>query len=177
MENIIHNVIFYSQAGADTMATGITSLMLNFARFPKVQQKCYDELKAQNFQSQNLTDCPYLLATLWESMRYTTSSYRTLMHVATQPLDVLGHAVKKGDFIIASLTGIHTAEKYFKDPYQFIPERFLVDGVYRKDNNLMPFSVGKRSCPGQILAIIMFYHYAKNILRYVYFLIREKGLC
>ena len=139
--------------------------MLNFARYPEVQQKCYEELKAQNFQSPNLTDCPYHLATVWESARYTTSVYRTLIHSVTQPTDVLGHDLSKGDFLTVSLYGIHMSDKYFKEPYTFNPERFLVDGVYHKDNNLMPFGVGKRSCPGQILALIESFHFAKNILR------------
>ena len=60
--------------------------------------------------------------------------------------------------------GIHMSEKYFPDPYIFSPERYIVDGEFKKPENVIPFNVGKRACPGQILANVEVFHFVKNIL-------------
>ena len=97
--------------------------------------------------------------------------YRSLVpskkrrHSVTAPTEINGFQLKKDDFVAASLYGVHTSEKYFPDPYVFNPERYLVDGVYRQDENVMPFCAGKRRCPGYIFAQIEVYHFTKNILR------------
>jgi len=55
-------------------------MLLNLARFPEVQEKCYEELKARNFESDDFGDCPYLNSTVWESARYSSGVYRSLIH-------------------------------------------------------------------------------------------------
>lgn len=162
---VTYPVLCFPLAGADTISYGLKLMLLNLARFPEAQQKCYEELKARNFESDEFVDCPYLHATVWESARYSSGVYRSLIHSVTQPTDLNGHSFKKDDFLAASLYGIHTSEKYFPDPYSFKPERYIVDGVYRPDDNLMPFSAGKRKCPGYIFATIEVYHFTKNLLR------------
>lgn len=42
----------------------------------------------------------------------------------------------------------------FKDPYDFVPERWLGDEIYKEDHRdcYKPFSLGPRNCIGQALA-------------------------
>jgi cytochrome P450 len=56
---------------------------------------------------------------------------------------------------------------YFaKEPLKFKPERFLDDqGEFKKNENMMPFFIGKRSCPGQILANLEVFHFMKNMIK------------
>jgi len=162
--DVIHNMQALFLAGADTTAISICNVIVNLARFPQVQKRLYEELQMRNFQCENMTDCPYLLAVLWESFRYTNSIYRTLIHSVTEPTEVLGYQFEKDDLIATGIMGISMSEKYFKDPYVFHPERFLKDGVFHKDENLLPYNCGKRSCPGMILANIEIFHFTKNIL-------------
>lgn len=159
-------VINVSLGGADTTATTMKNMVLNLARYPTVQQRCFDELQSRNFHCPNMKDCSYLLAVIWESYRYSTSMYRPLMHSVTEPTEILGFGpLQKDDLVACSLMGIHMSDKYFKNPYQFDPDRFLVKGVFHKDENLLPFNIGKRSCPGQILANLEIFHFTKNLLR------------
>jgi len=162
--DVIHSMQSLMLAGADTISTGLTNLLINMARFPSVQQKCFEELQKINFQAPNLTDCPYLLATCWESLRYTASVYRTLFHSVTDPTEILDHQLRKGDLVTVGLNAINMSDKYFESPYHFHPDRFIKDGVFHKDENLMAFGTGRRSCPGQILAIIEIFHFAKHII-------------
>ena len=64
-----------------------------------------------------------------------------------------GYDIKKGTTVIANIYSVHFDQKTWGDPENFRPERFLsTDGktVIRNDA-LIPFSIGKRQCPGDIL--------------------------
>lgn len=98
-------------------------------------------------------------------MRISPAVYRTLLHSVNQDNTVLGYDLKKSDLVTFNLGGINMSEKYFSDPFKFDPGRFVKNGEFHKDDNLMSFGVGKRSCPGQILAVIEIFHFAKRILQ------------
>nr|CAD7430294.1 unnamed protein product [Timema monikensis]CAD7436102.1 unnamed protein product [Timema monikensis] len=60
---------------------------------------------------------------------------------------------KVGTRIIINLFDLHMDRKYWGDPDNFRPERFLEsNGTVRKDEALLPFGQGKRSCLGESLA-------------------------
>ncbi|TDL22808.1 614/534 cytochrome P450 [Rickenella mellea] len=54
--------------------------------------------------------------------------------------------VPRGSVIILHVPGIHYNPKYWKDPHEFKPKRFLED--YNRDA-FIPFSAGVRSCIGR----------------------------
>jgi len=163
--DMIHNVQELMLGGADTVTSTMSVLWLNLARFPIYQERLYKALEAVNFHCQNQTDCPYLLAFMYESYRYSPSIFRSLLHSVTERTEILGYTLERGDIIGSSLSGIAVSEKYFKDPYVFNPERFIDEnGDFKKDENLLPFNYGRRSCPGQILANIELFHFTRNIL-------------
>ena len=54
-----------------------------------------------------------------------------------------------GHPVISSIQG----EDTWKDPQRFDPERFLDgEGRFKKDERVIPFSTGKRQCPGEGVA-------------------------
>ena len=57
-------------------------------------------------------------------------------------------------------------ESYFAEPFVFNPDRFIdQNGNYKKNDNLIPFNIGKRSCPGQITAMLEMCFFILNILK------------
>ncbi|KAM7315098.1 cytochrome P450 2A4, partial [Ixodes scapularis] len=65
--------------------------------------------------------------------------------------------IPKGSMVLANLWTVHMDPKLWKDPQNFDPSRFLTkDGTELgpKPESLMPFSVGKRMCPGETLATV-----------------------
>lgn len=61
-----------------------------------------------------------------------------------------GQPVAAGAVYTVNLSQIHTDEDLFKNHKQFRPERFLED--INLEKKLIPFGIGKRSCPGESLA-------------------------
>ena len=53
-------------AGADTVGFSISNMLNNLARYPEIQQKCYQALSDVSFRCDSMNDCPYFLAALWE---------------------------------------------------------------------------------------------------------------
>nr|CAD7195135.1 unnamed protein product [Timema douglasi] len=66
---------------------------------------------------------------------------------------ITGSSTVEGTRIIINLFDLHMDRKYWGDPDNFRPERFLESsGTVRKDEALLPFGQGKRSCVGESLA-------------------------
>ena len=69
------------------------------------------------------------------------------------PLQVGQYTIPPGNMIMPSLTAIMKDPNQWKDGMKFDPSRFI-DGSGRviKDERIIPFSTGKRQCPGESLA-------------------------
>ena len=69
-------------------------------------------------------------------------------------LPIIGeYHLPKGTQVVPNIFSIHMNEKYFDNPEEFRPERFIdEDGKAVRPEYLIPFSIGKRACPGEIFA-------------------------
>ena len=64
----------------------------------------------------------------------------------------------------------HMNEATWGDPFVFRPERFInEDGKFVKNHNLIPFSVGKCACPGEIFDRQEFYMFTANLVKKLHF--------
>lgn len=67
--------------------------------------------------------------------------------------------VPKGTLILTSASAIHRDESIWGDPHVFRPHRWLEmdknDPRQKGDLNYMPFSYGRRQCPGKDYALLM----------------------
>jgi cytochrome P450 len=56
--------------------------------------------------------------------------------------------------MFANILHVHFDEKYWNEPEKFNPNRFYDEAtnLFKTDDHLIPFSVGKRFCLGQSLA-------------------------
>ncbi len=102
---------------------------------------------------QHWPDClPLTLATLRETLRL----YPTLPAIsrfALEPDNIGGHAIQKGEFIVANIWAMHRDPRFWRQADQFRPERFLAHGEGASNaNRYIPFGIGPRSCIGRHFA-------------------------
>ncbi|TDL26326.1 614/534 cytochrome P450 [Rickenella mellea] len=96
----------------------------------------------------------YSLAVLYETLRLfppviaipKTCAEATTLATSTSSGERRVVAVPKGSLINLHIAGLHCNPKYWKDPLEFRPRRFLED--YNRDA-FLPFSGGARSCIGR----------------------------
>ncbi|KAH8255903.1 hypothetical protein KR026_001752 [Drosophila bipectinata] len=141
-------------------------------------QEEIDAITAEEKRPINLLDMsamPYTMATIFEVLRYSSSPI--VPHVATEDTVVSGYGVTKGTVVFINNYVLNSSEKYWKNPKQFNPERFLEEASenspknrrHSKDSDsgiesdkekrqlrkniphFLPFSIGKRTCIGQNL--------------------------
>ncbi|XP_031281527.1 cytochrome P450 CYP82D47-like [Pistacia vera] len=144
-------------AAADTSTVTLTwalSLLLNN---PDVLKKAQNELdiqigKERQVRESDLKNLTYLQAILKETMRLYPAGPLALPHESTEDCTVLDYHVPAGTRLFINLWKIHRDPHVWLDPCKFQPERFLTthkDFDVRGQNfEYMPFSSGRRMCPG-----------------------------
>ena len=111
---------------------------------------------------------PYTQAVLIEFQRYASIGPLAAPHKAVTDLNIQGCEIPKGCIIFPNAWKLHHNPEIWKDPWEFIPERFLnddgkllsADHVYQK--NLYIYGAGPRSCPGY--KVIIFHSSIHTIL-------------
>ncbi|XP_046589303.1 probable cytochrome P450 305a1 [Neodiprion lecontei] len=144
-------------AGITTTRTTLNFLFLNMIVNQDVQERLHQELdKVVGFgRSPDLNDrkrLPYTEAVLTESQRMCLVTPLIGPRRVLRETKLSGYTIPQESTMILNLTSIHMNPEYYSEPDIFKPERFLQNGVYVPDKNLILFGEGKRRCPGEILA-------------------------
>jgi len=88
-----------------------------------------------------------------EVWRYRTLAPLSVPHYTTCGTSVAGYNIPGNTLVLINLWSAHMDPALWKDPETFRPERFLDENLAIINQDLMiAFSLGKRSCPGEILA-------------------------
>jgi len=68
---------------------------------------------------------------------------------------LLNDELKKGDTVLPFIYGLHRNPKYWKNPNEFNPDRFLPQAIAdRPKFAFLPFGAGPRFCIGNNFALI-----------------------
>ena len=171
MRSLIGDLLF---AGIDTTAQSMAWLLLALANRPRIQDRIHDELNAAVGAGgmpgvEHQPDLPYLHAAIMEAMRYRTVGPLALPHKTNVDCELGGYAIPKGAQVLGNIYSVHHDPRFWESPDEFIPERFmpLQDGTPAPaltDGAFMPFSTGRRGCPGQGFAQIVIWLQACRLL-------------
>ena len=104
---------------------------------------------------------PWFQAVLMETQRFANILPNGLQHICRRDFTVNGLTIPANTLIQPLLTEI------LKGDYglTFRPERFLdADGQIKKDEHLIPFSIGKRQCLGETLAKAELFLFFANLV-------------
>lgn len=98
---------------------------------------------------------PYVMAFIYEVMRFTSFVPLTIPHYTTTDTSISGYAVPKNTVVFVNQWSSNHNTAVWSQPEKFDPQRFLrPSGDLNKDlcNTVLIFSVGKRRCIGEELS-------------------------
>lgn len=132
------------------------SLLLNNQNVLKKAQAEIDNHVGQDrlVGESDMSNLPYLGCIIRETMRMFPAG-PMLPHESSKDCIVGGYHVPKGTMLLVNVWGVQNDPKIWEDPTTFRPERFEGLEGYRDGFKFMPFGFGRRSCPGEGMAMRM----------------------
>ena len=163
-------------AGTDTTYSALVNGLALLLKYPE----CKDKLRAEvdtnigNSRPPSADDrriMPYTEAFLLEVHRYTSQTPLGLPHMCQKDMIFEGFNITKGSIVFPNIWFIHHDERLWIDPWNFRPERFLdaTGELLPSDHELrqacIPFSLGRRGCPGKTIANTISFLYLTRIIQ------------
>ncbi|EFA81145.1 cytochrome P450 family protein [Heterostelium album PN500] len=154
-------------AGSDTSASTIEWSMLYMINNPDIQEKVTKELKQLNVTEINVShkpNTPYTNAVIKEVLRIRPLAPMGLNRSNNEDIEVCGYFIPKETHMLMNIYSVHHNPKYWPNPEQFNPDRFLEPENVNNHETWIPFGVGPRNCVGLNLAMEEIYVAFSNIL-------------
>ena len=106
----------------------------------------------------DILNLPYLQAIVKEALRLYPPYPLSAQHLAVEDCTIGGYHVEKGSRVVVNTHKIqHDPKVWDPEPSEFWPERFLTThkniDVKGQHYELIPFSAGRRGCPGAAFAL------------------------
>lgn len=148
--------------GYVTSLTSFLSTVLVLLNLPHVARAIQTEIDSAVGQRaptlDDRKDLHYTEAAILEMLRYMRFFALGLPHVCSEDIDIGPYHIAKGTTLVANQWECNMDPTAWVQPERFLPERFLdkegkllpADHPTRK--NLLPFGIGKRTCPGETFA-------------------------
>lgn len=161
-ENDMRRMIFdIFDGGFFTTAENLTWGLLLLAQNPDVQERLAIEVRdacgTTNYPtlSEDYEKLDFTKATFFEILRFGSNLALGVSHRALKNVEFEGYIIRQNVTVVPNVWAVHFDPKRFPNPQKFNPERFLVDGKFSRTDadKVMSFSVGKRRCIGESLAI------------------------
>ncbi|XP_069584424.1 cytochrome P450 2K1-like isoform X2 [Ranitomeya imitator] len=169
-ENLIALVENLFTAGMETTSTTLRWGLLLMMKYPETQRKVHDEIEAvigsAQPQIEHRKQMPYTDAVIHEIQRFGDIVPGSAPHVTSRDVTFRGYSIPKDTVIIPLLHSVLRDKAYFEKPNEFYPEHFLdSEGKLRKIEAFIPFSIGKRSCAGETLALMELFLFFTTLLQ------------
>ncbi|XP_059161769.1 cytochrome P450 2C15-like [Physella acuta] len=169
-DELIKTVNDLFTAGMETTSTTITWCLLYVLNNPDVQAKIYEEMKEKIGTDRRpcIQDRPkltYLNAVIKETQRLASLVPQSVTHTCLHDVTVRGYTIPKGTYISPDLDSVlHDPKIWGDDVMEFKPERFIdQDGKLKTPEEFIPFSIGRRVCLGESLAVMELFLYLSSI--------------
>lgn len=151
-------VITIFSAGHETSANGLTWTLYLLSQHPSVRATLEAEidrvLGGRIPQMQDLRQLPYTLQVIQESLRLYPPAWG-IGREAIGDDEMDGYPIKKGSQILMSIYALHRNTRYWENPEQFDPDRFLPEkSKSRHRFSYLPFGGGLRFCIGNNFALM-----------------------
>ena len=157
------------------VAATVSWLLLIVANRAEVQSRIHEELDQVIGRSapppvlEDRRRLPYTFACVAESMRYRTVAPLALPHRSTEDTELGGYLIPANAQVFSSIYAVHHDARFWKDPDEFKPERFLPKADGSPSDALTspaytPFGVGIRRCTGDHFAVAAAWLHAARLM-------------
>ncbi|KAJ4845874.1 hypothetical protein Tsubulata_038408 [Turnera subulata] len=142
-------------AGTDTSAVTLEWALSNLLNHPNTLKKAREELDKEIGQEwlidePHLPKLHYLHNIINETLRLYPAAPLLVPHMSSNDCTIGRYNIPGGTILLVHAWAIHRDPTLWDDPTKFKPERF--DDDEGESHKLMPFGLGRRSCPGAGLA-------------------------
>lgn len=152
---LLDEILILFAAGHETTSNALTFTCELLARNPDAQTKILEELKKVKNEFSDLMywikNATYTKLVIEESMRLFPPAY-FIDRINKEKDEFNGFDLPKGTNLLFSVYEIHRHPDFWKNPDEFIPERFL-DETIKFSKNYYPFGAGPRMCIGNNFAM------------------------
>ncbi|XP_040414568.1 cholesterol 24-hydroxylase [Cygnus olor] len=154
-ENILDNFVTFFVAGHETTANQLSFTVMALAQHPEIMERVQAEVDEvlgakRDINYEDLGKLKYLSQVLKESLRLYPPVPGTVRWTEKENV-IEGVRIPANTTVIFSTYIMGRMERYFEDPLTFNPERFSKDAP-KPYYSYFPFSLGPRSCIGQVFA-------------------------
>ncbi|XP_073789299.1 cytochrome P450 46A1.3 isoform X1 [Danio rerio] len=154
-EQMLDNFVTFFIAGQETTANQLSFAIMELGRHPEIYKRAKAEVDEvlgtkRDISYEDLGKFTYLSQVLKETLRLypTAPGTNRWLH---EDMVINGIKIPGGISVIFSSYVAQRLEKHFKDPLKFDPERFNVNAP-KPYYCYYPFSLGPRSCLGQVFS-------------------------
>ncbi|KAM4690412.1 cytochrome P450 2B19-like [Rhinophrynus dorsalis] len=157
-ENLVISVFNLFVAGTETTANTLQFCLLVMIKYPHIQDRIQKEIDTVigPHRLPGVADrvkMPYTNAVVHEIQRFLDLVPMSLPHQVTQDTFFRGFTIPKGTTIFPILGSVLSDPNHWETPDEFNPGHFLNEkGEFCTRLAFIPFSAGKRICPGEGLA-------------------------
>ncbi|XP_057548723.1 trans-cinnamate 4-monooxygenase [Amaranthus tricolor] len=161
-DNVLYIVENINVAAIETTLWSIEWGIAELVNHPEIQTKVREEMdrvlgKGHQITEPDTTKLPYLQAVIKETLRLRMAIPLLVPHMNLHDAKLAGYDIPAESKILVNAWWLANNPAHWKDPHKFRPERFLEEEskveANGNDFRYLPFGVGRRSCPGIILAL------------------------
>jgi cytochrome P450 len=154
--DLVGQATFLLYASYVTQASSMSWTAFLLAQHPQIMAELHEELRETLSGApptlEQFERLPLLDAVVKEAMRLFPPVPRTIKRI-TAPVEMGGHALKKGDRVVLSHYVTHHMPELYPDPERFNPHRWF--RIKPSQYEYLPFSAGPRACMGKGIANTM----------------------
>ncbi|KAF6137221.1 hypothetical protein GIB67_030985 [Kingdonia uniflora] len=147
-------------AGTDTSSATVVWTMTELIKNPTEMDKAQEEVRRilrmkDMIKEEDLSQLSYLKLVIKESMRLHPPVPLLVPRETIENCTFLGYDIPAKTRVFVNATAISGDPKFWKNPEEFKPERFLDNPIDFKgqDFEYIPFGAGRRGCPGITFAM------------------------
>ncbi|XP_056401207.1 cholesterol 24-hydroxylase-like isoform X2 [Hyla sarda] len=155
LESLLDNFVTFFIAGQETTANQLSFAVMELARNPNILERAQAEIDEQigskrDIEYEDLNKLQYLSQILKETLRLYPTAPGT-SRLLDKAVVIEGLSIPPNVALVFNSYVYGRTEQYYKDPLTFDPDRFSPESQ-KPHFTYFPFSLGPRSCIGQVFS-------------------------